>query len=552
MGRVKNELYGEEEKIKREKVEKERIVNVESEYRRIEKEMIENNRERIKIEKDGMRIIVKRKERIEIDRNKNESNRNEVKQNQSDLQPTTPTLVIAINNFSGEKYDQLDITKNEFLMVTNWNCEDGWVYGYRKDNKEEKGLFPKVLIKIYKEENKGKRTYNDIYFNNITPEYRIQFENKVKKLRSLNEMKLINDHTEILIDRNSVFNDALNIIMYKSPEELKKRLVIKYLGENGIDVGGLLRDFFYQISKEIGNVNYSLFKYPHNNSYELEINPNSNIEPNHLIYFNFIGRIIGLAIFHKHYLSVSFTLLLLKKLLDKPLDIDDLEYVDPEMFRSLKQLKENDGAEKSYLTFEMDMEDCFGNRTTIELKPNGANINVTDSNKNEYIDLIVENKLNNTNDKEQLIALKKGFYDIIPKSINSILDELDLKFLISGINEIDVNDWEYNTEYDGYQADDITIKNFWKCVRNFSNEDRTKLLLFATGNSQVPVTGFKDLQGGENIIHFKLKKSGTENDLPISHTCFNRIDLPPYTSLDVLEQKLLYAITEGIDGFTIG
>jgi len=159
MGRVKNESYGEEEKIKREKIEKERIVNVESEYRKTEKEMVENNRERIKIEKNGMRIIVKKKERMEIDKsvvNKNDINKNEIKQNKNDLQPKTPTLVIAVNTFSGEKYDQLDITKNEFLMVTNWNCEDGWVYGYRKDNKEEKGLFPKVFIKIYKEENKGK------------------------------------------------------------------------------------------------------------------------------------------------------------------------------------------------------------------------------------------------------------------------------------------------------------------------------------------------------------------------------------------------------------
>jgi len=91
-------------------------------------------------------------------------------------------------------------------------------------------------------------------------------------------------------------------------------------------------------------------------------------------------------------------------------------------------------------------------------------------------------------------------------------------------------------------------------VFNFSNENRKKLLLFATGNSQIPVTGFKDLQGSDGIQHFKLKKvtSGNiQNALPISHTCFNRIDLPPYTSYTTLKQKLLLAISEGTGGFLL-
>jgi len=116
---------------------------------------------------------------------------------------------------------------------------------------------------------------------------------------------------------------------------------------------------------------------------------------------------------------------------------------------------------------------------------------------------------------------------------------------------IDVNDWENNTDYEGYNKDDITIIYFWKCVRKFSHENRTKLLLFATGNSQVPVTGFKDLQGSGKIQHFKLKKMGEEKDLPKSHTCFNRIDLPPYTSYTKLKQKLLLAISEGMGGFSM-
>jgi len=364
-------------------------------------------------------------------------------------------------------------------------------------------------------------------------------------------MDIIDSYEFIEIDKNNLFEDSFYEIMSRTPQELKKRLVIKYKRKEDIDAGGLLRDFFYHLSKVIGNPNYLLFKYSHENSYELEINPNSSIfGTSYLSYFKFIGRIIGLAIFNQQYLPISFTLPLYKKLLNKPLELSDLKYVDPQLYYNLQQLKNNDGAQNLCLTFTMDIEDVFGNRKTIELKPNGANIDVTDSNKNEFINLVIENKFNNTGEKEQLNALKKGFYEIIPPNINSILDEIDLKYLISGINIIDVYDWENNTDYDGYRKDDITIINFWKCVRLFSNENRKKLLTFVTGNSQVPVTGFKDLQGSGEIQHFKIRKmETTEDNLPISHTCFNCIDLPPYTSLTMMKQKLLLALTEGMDEF---
>jgi len=408
---------------------------------------------------------------------------------------------------------------------------------------------PKIirLLHIF-EKDKRKMVY---HFNcEAIHEYKILFENKVNQLQLLNEMKIMNSFTFIEIKRNNIFNDAFNSIMSKSPQELKNKLIIIFKGEEGVDAGGLLREFFFLISKEIGNPDNSLFKYSHGNSYELEINPNSGVTvPNHLKYFRFIGRFIGLAIFNKQYLSLSFTLPLYKSLLNIPIENSDLEYVDIDFYKNLQYIKYCNDVESLYLNFTTDIEDCFSNHKTVELKPNGADIDVTDSNKNEYINLMIKNKLNNTNINEQLNALKQGFYEIIPQSINTILDDVDLKILLSGLNIIDVDDWENNTDYEGYEKNDKTIINFWKCVRNFSNEDRIKLLRFVTGNSQVPVTGFKDLQGGDNVQHFNIKKTGTENDLPKSHTCFNRIDLPPYTSFDILKRKLLYAINEAINNF---
>eukprot|EP00833_Pecoramyces_ruminatium_P001440 jgi/Orpsp1_1/1175472/evm.model.c7180000054023.2 len=171
----------------------------------------------------------------------------------------------------------------------------------------------------------------------ITPEYKIEFERKVNQFRLQPSMKILNSNTFISIHRDNLFDDAYTAIMNKSPIDLKKRLKIVYIGEVGIDAGGLLRDFFYQISKKIGNPNYSLFQYPHDNSYELEINPKSNVaNPDHLNYFRFVGRIIGLAIFHKQYLPINFTMLFIKKLCNMKFNFSDLEFVDPMVYKNIK------------------------------------------------------------------------------------------------------------------------------------------------------------------------------------------------------------------------
>ncbi|OUM69484.1 hypothetical protein PIROE2DRAFT_2575, partial [Piromyces sp. E2] len=177
-----------------------------------------------------------------------------------------------------------------------------------------------------------------------------------------------------------------------------------------------------------GNPNYLLFQYSNDDSYELEVNPNSNIvDSEYLNYFRFIGRIIGLAVFHNQYLSVNFNYLFYKKLLDKPLKYSDLEFVDPEIYKNIDWLKNNKNVESLCLTFELNTKDCFGNQKYLELKSNGANIDVTDSNKNEYINLVINYKLNNTNDQEQFEAIKQGFYEILPKNISSLINEFDLK-----------------------------------------------------------------------------------------------------------------------------
>jgi hypothetical protein len=416
---------------------------------------------------------------------------------------------------------------------------------YYNGNKIE--LNPEVFINICDEDEKDilSKKYQ------IKQGYLTVFEDKIRILRSFKEMNLPTKETKIFIKRDDMLKSSFDTIINLSLKEMKNTLRISYIGEKGIDAGGLLKDFFYQLSKEIGNPNYSLLQYSSGNSYELEINPQSSLDnPLYLKYFKFIGRLMGLAIFNKQYFPLSFTLLFYKRLLGKEPEFSDLKFVDSQIYKNLKWLKENNNAKDLCLTFSIEEVDCFDNHKNVELKEGGSNIEVTDENKNEYIDLVLKYKFNNDKDEEQFNALKEGFFEIIPHEICDILNEFDLKFLISGVNLIDIEDWERNTAYQGYTVKDPTIINFWKCVKEFSNEQRTQLLIFATGSSQVPITGFKDLQNNSNNLEpFTLKNTGNVDDLPISHTCFNRIDLPPYTSCEQLKEKLLRAITEGVTDF---
>jgi len=143
----------------------------------------------------------------------------------------------------------------------------------------------------------------------------------------------------------------------------------------------------------------------------------------------------------------------------------------------------------------------------------------------------------------------KGFHDIIPAELVAIFDEQELELLISGLPEIDVDDWKAHTEYHNYNGNSPQVVWFWRIVRGMSNEERAKLLQFVTGTSKVPLNGFKDLEGMQGNTLFSVHKDPSQTRLPTSHTCFNQLDLPAYDDYDTLKNNLMTAINLGADYF---
>jgi len=138
----------------------------------------------------------------------------------------------------------------------------------------------------------------------------------------------------------------------------------------------------------------------------------------------------------------------------------------------------------------------------------------------------------------------------VPKELISIFNEQELELLISGMPEIEVEDWRNNTEYHNYSASSPQILWFWRAVRSFDKEERAKLLQFCSGSARVPLNGFRELEGMSGRTLFNIHRDFGSNDrLPSAHTCFNQLDLPCYESYDELRKQLLTAITAGGEYF---
>ncbi|KAF9169539.1 hypothetical protein BGX21_000225 [Mortierella sp. AD011] len=377
------------------------------------------------------------------------------------------------------------------------------------------------------------------------PQYKRDFRRKLIYFRSQPALRPVPGQCHIKVRRSHIFEDSYHEIMRQSPTDLKKRLMIKFEGEDGLDYGGLSREFFFLLSHEMFNPFYCLFEYSAHDNYTLQINPHSGINSEHLNYFKFIGRVVGLAIFHRRLLDAFFIVSFYKMILKKKVTLADLESVDADVYRNLNWLLDDEnGAETLDTTFSTN-DERFGEIVTIDLKENGSEIAVTEENKKEYVELMTEWRISRRVE-EQFKAFAEGFHQLIPQELVTVFDERELELLMGGISEIDCDDWKKHTDYRGYTEQDEVIQWFWKCIRSWDSEKKARLLQFTTGTSRIPVNGFKDLQGSDGPRRFTIEKSGEIGQLPKSHTCFNRIDLPPYKSYDVLVNKLTLAVEETV------
>uniref|UniRef100_A0A674ADW5 E3 ubiquitin-protein ligase HACE1 n=1 Tax=Salmo trutta TaxID=8032 RepID=A0A674ADW5_SALTR len=360
----------------------------------------------------------------------------------------------------------------------------------------------------------------------------------------------VNENDILLIHRESIFSSSCAMVSKSTNEKLKQGIAVRFHGEEGMGQG-VVREWFDVLSNEIINADYGLFTQSADGT-TFQPNSNSSVNPDHLNYFRFAGQILGLALYHRQLVNIYFTRSFYKHILGIPVNYQDVSSIDPEYAKNLQWILDNDISDLGLeLTFSVET-DVFGAMEEVPLKPGGTSIIVTQDNKAEYVQLVTELRMTRAI-QPQINAFLHGFHTFIPPSLIQLFDEYELELLLSGMPEIDVQDWHRNTEYtSGYDLEEPVIQWFWKVVESLTQEERVLLLQFVTGSSRVPHGGFAFLMGGSGLQKFTIASVPyTSNLLPTSSTCINMMKLPEYPSQEVLRDRLLVALHCGSYGYTM-
>jgi ubiquitin-protein ligase E3 C len=383
--------------------------------------------------------------------------------------------------------------------------------------------------------------------NNIP--FAIQFETRVLIFRRFvendkwNRSRDARGRIDVSIRRGHIAQDGYDRL---AEADLRAPIAIIFIDqfgepEAGIDGGGVFKEFFTSLCKEVFDTDRGLWLANKRN--EIYPNPHSYAtEPHNLNWYRFIGRILGKALYKGILVEVAFAGFFLAKWLDKQSFLDDLASLDPDLYQGLIFLKNYTGdVEDLALNFTVAIEE-FGVAKAVDLIPDGSNVPVTRENRLQYIYLTSHYRLSKQI-KLQSEAFFEGLSDMIDPKWLRMFNQQELQILLGGVNApVDVQDLRAHTQYGGlYDNDEPTIQTFWKVLEDFDQEQRRLFLRFVTSCSRPPLLGFKQL----NPL-FAIRDAGSdEHRLPTSSTCVNLLKLPRYTSERKLHDKLLQAISSG-------
>ncbi|KAG1656516.1 putative E3 ubiquitin-protein ligase HERC4 [Nymphon striatum] len=361
------------------------------------------------------------------------------------------------------------------------------------------------------------------------------------------------------VNRHNLVESTLNQLIQQMGPKLKRPLRVEFIGEEAMDQGGVCKEFFLLLIKELLNPKYGMFiRTPQ--TFNLWFSENS-LEDGQMFFL--VGIVCGLAIYNFTIIDLPFPLVLYKKLLGRETKLDDLYGLYPDIVNSFKSMlkDETEDFENIYdLNFEITRSN-FGEDISYELKLDGKNIIVNHNNKQEYVDLYVDYLLNKSVEN-QYNKFHEGLHSVCGGKILNLFQPEELMEMIIGSENYNWQEFEMNATYKGdFYANHHVIKWFWSVFHSLDQVGKKKFLndimlkvhpskeiksllftVFLTGSDRIPISGMRDVQ----ICIQPIKVSNEY--LPVAHTCFNLLDLPEYSSEENLRKKLLHAI-ENPEGF---
>lgn len=356
----------------------------------------------------------------------------------------------------------------------------------------------------------------------------------------------------ITVRRNYLFDDAFEK-MEGERGDMKRALRVRFIDEHGmeeagIDGGGVYKEFLFEVLRlAVSPSLYRLFSETPDGS--LYPNPAAHVvDERYEERFEFIGGLLGKALFDGVIVDIPLASFFLSKLLRKFNYPSDLRSLDPELYKNLMFLRTCDDADvvdSLGLNF-VATNQAFGKTTEYELVRDGSNVPVTALNRIEYIHRVSNYRMN-TQIRKQSEAFIRGFSDVIRPEYIQLFSERELQLLISGATgALDVDDLRRNTKYSGgYTEESDVIRWLWQAVSELDAEDQSRLLQFVTSSPRAPLLGFAYLNPC-----FCVHRAEGESRLPTASTCMNLLKLPHYRSKEALKEKLQYSL-EANSGFDL-
>lgn len=343
------------------------------------------------------------------------------------------------------------------------------------------------------------------------------------------------------VSRENLVADTLREITQFGQNDLKKPLKVKFYDEEAEDAGGVRKEFFMLLLKDILDPKYGMFKEFDDTRVMWFSDSTFEAETMYLL----IGILCGLAIYNFTIINLPFPLALYKKLLDEPVDLTDLRELSPILANSMQSILDydkDDFQDVFSLYFDITRE-IYGETQVMHLKPGGNAIPVTLENKVEFVDLYIDFLFNKSVEK-QFKAFRDGFMKVCGGRVLQIFEPHELMAVVVGNEDYDWHALESEAEYkNGYVSGDPTIRWFWEVFHELPLSEKKKFLLYLTGSDRIPIQGMK-------AIKIYIQPTTDEKFLPVAHTCFNLLDLPRYSTKERLKYKLTQAIQQ-TQGFSI-
>jgi E3 ubiquitin-protein ligase HECTD2 len=349
-------------------------------------------------------------------------------------------------------------------------------------------------------------------------------------------------YLHIIVRRSHILQDSFDFLA-SHETELEKGIRVQFAGEAGVDVGGLRKEWFLLLVRELFDSSKKFFVEDEESKYcWFNMSTQKPIK-----FYRLTGIVLGLALYNSTILDISFPPVLFKRLLEKKYNLKDFTMLRPTVGASLKKLLEykDDNFEDVFgLSFAVTKTNDSEIPVDVELTPNGLNTPVTKANRRAYVNKVIEYYLETEIDLA-FQALKSGFYTVFEHNAITLFQPCEIENLLRGSTEpINVTALRAVTRYKcwGYYHVDVdnalVIRWFWQHFAALEPEKQRSLLMFVTGSDRIPATGI-------STMLFTITRLGGDSDrLPVSHTCFNELCLYEYKTKQKFIEKLTMAVEE--------